>query len=82
MELACQHWPQIVQRDDQFVTLVDDYRRRLRRLITNMSDYLSRQTFPDTWPASLNEFQVTEPTIFCSGGSCDCHYVRTTYLTF
>jgi hypothetical protein len=31
---------QIVQRDDQFVTLVDDYRQRLRHLITNVSDYL------------------------------------------
>ena len=56
------HHLQIVQRDDQFVTLVDDYRSRLRHLITNISDFLSRQNFPPTWPESLKEFRLCVET--------------------
>ena len=36
-------------------TLVEDYRTRLRKLLTNINDYRSRQNYPKSWDTSLED---------------------------
>lgn len=38
--------------------LVDDYKRQLMRLVTNISDYLARQKLPKHWPETLDNFEL------------------------
>ena len=38
--------------------LVDDYKRQLMRLVTNVSDYLARQKLPKHWPETLDNFEL------------------------
>ena len=48
----------IVHRRNQPLRLVDDYKQHLIRLVTNVSDYLSRQNLPKHWPDTLEDFQL------------------------
>eukprot|EP00088_Acartia_fossae_P032616 TRINITY_DN3337_c0_g1_i1.p1 TRINITY_DN3337_c0_g1~~TRINITY_DN3337_c0_g1_i1.p1 ORF type:complete len:512 (-),score=88.29 TRINITY_DN3337_c0_g1_i1:290-1825(-) len=47
----------IVQTNEN-ITLVDDYRTRLRKVVTSISDYRRRNNFPKSWPSSLSEFEL------------------------
>ena len=38
--------------------LVDDYKRQLMRLVTNVSDYLAKQKLPKHWPETLDNFEL------------------------
>ncbi len=53
---------QVVRRPNQPITLVEDYRSRLRQLLTTLGDYRSKQRFPDDWPASMSEFKLCVET--------------------
>ena len=44
---------------------VDDYRIRLRKLITNLGDHLARKKLPTTWPVSLADLQMCVVTESC-----------------
>jgi len=48
----------IVHRKDQPIRLVDDYKKQLIRLVTNVSDYLSKQSLPAHWPDSMDKFEL------------------------
>ena len=57
---------QIVRTKHQKSVTVDDYRIRLRKLITNMGDYLtSKSKFPQDWPDSLADLQMCVVTESC-----------------
>ena len=57
---------QIVRTRHQRSVRVDDYRCRLRKLITNMGDYLtSKSKFPKDWPESLADLQMCVVTESC-----------------
>jgi len=43
----------VVRRENQPITLVEDYRSRLRQLLTAIGDYRSRRDFPPDWPRVL-----------------------------
>lgn len=49
---------QIVRMKTHDVTLVDDYRLRLRQLITKMGDYLASKKLPVHWPDSLSHLEM------------------------
>ena len=44
---------------------VEDYRIRLRQLITNMGDYLTTRNLPIDWPASLAHLEMCVITESC-----------------
>lgn len=48
----------IVHRKNQPIRLVDDYRLQLKKLVTNLSDYLSKQKYPPSWPESMQDFEL------------------------
>ena len=48
----------IVHRKNQPLRLVDDYKQQLMRLVTNVSDYLTKQNLPKHWPESLKNFEL------------------------
>jgi len=48
----------IVHRKNQPLRLVDDYKVQLMRLVTNVSDYLTKQNLPKHWPESLQNFEL------------------------
>ncbi len=52
----------VVRRHNQPITLVDDYRARLRRLLTTIGDYRSVSRFPEDWPKSMSEFRMCVET--------------------
>ena len=57
---------QIIRTKHQKSVTVDDYRVRLRKLITNMGDYLSSKSkFPLDWPESLDDLQMCVVTESC-----------------
>lgn len=39
-------------------TLAKNYSSHLSRVITNILDYLSKHRYPETWPESLNEYEL------------------------
>ncbi len=53
---------QVVRRQNQPITLVEDYRSRLRQLLTILGDYRSASRFPDDWPESMSEFKLCVET--------------------
>ena len=44
---------------------VQNYRLRLRQLITSMGDYLTTRSLPLAWPASLSHLQMCVVTESC-----------------
>lgn len=48
----------IVHRKNQPLRLVDDYKNQLKKLVTNVSDFLTKQKLPEKWPDSMQEFQL------------------------
>lgn len=42
--------------------LAGEYERNLQQLTTNVSDYLSRRSFPQDWPSSLKEYKIVVET--------------------
>ena len=55
----------IVRTKHQKSVTVDDYRIRLRKLITNLGDHLARKKLPTTWPVSLADLQMCVVTESC-----------------
>ena len=56
----------IVKTKHQKSVTVDDYRIRLRKLMTNVGDYLtSKSKFPLDWPESLVDLQMSVVTESC-----------------
>ena len=49
---------QLARRRFQPITLVDDYRTRLRKLLTIVNDLRSRGNFPSSWPDSLADYEL------------------------
>ena len=39
-------------------TLARNYSSHLSRVITNLLDYLSKNKYPDTWPSTLEEYEL------------------------
>ena len=56
---------QIVRTKHQKSVTVENYRLRLRQLITNMGDYLGARSFPLSWPSSLSQLQMCVVTESC-----------------
>jgi len=54
----CLRYIEIVHRQYQPITLVEDYRTRLRKLVTGVNDFRSRKSFPDSWPEDMSEFKL------------------------
>ena len=48
----------IVRRRNQPLRLVDDYKQQLLRLVTNISDYLSKKKLPEDWPETLQDYEL------------------------
>ena len=48
----------IRRRPNQPLKLVENYKQQLMQLVTNISDYLSKNKFPKHWPDSLEEFEI------------------------
>jgi len=40
------------------ITLVDEYRTRLRKVVTSLSDFKQRRNFPKCWTDSLADFEI------------------------
>ena len=55
----------IVRTKHQKSVTVDDYRIRLRKLITNLGDYLAKNRLPATWSDSLADLQMCVVTESC-----------------
>ena len=55
----------IVRTKHQKSVTVDDYRIRLRKLITNLGDYLAKKKLPAIWPDSLADLQMCVVTESC-----------------
>ena len=55
----------IVRTKHQKSVTVDDYRIRLRKLITNLGDYLAKKKLPTIWPVSLADLQMCVVTESC-----------------
>ena len=55
----------IVRTKHQKSVTVDDYRIRLRKLITNLGDYLAKKKLPAIWPVSLADLQMCVVTESC-----------------
>ncbi|XP_023348876.1 T-cell activation inhibitor, mitochondrial [Eurytemora carolleeae] len=47
-------------------TLVEEYRTRLRKLVTTLADYKLRNNFPRSWPHDLSEFSLSVESDACS----------------
>jgi len=47
----------IVQKEES-TTLVDEYRTRLRKVVTSLSDFKQRNNFPNSWPETLQESEL------------------------
>jgi len=52
----------VVRRINQPITLVEDYRLRLRQLLTAIGDYRSRRDFPPDWPRDMSQFKMCVET--------------------
>ncbi len=52
----------VVHRANKPIALADDYRRRLRQLVTTLGDYRSRRRFPDSWPESMRQVEMCVET--------------------
>ena len=48
----------IRRRPNQPLKLVENYKQQLMQLVTNVSDYLSRNKFPEKWPKSLEDYEI------------------------
>lgn len=48
----------VVRKKFQAITSVDDYRQRLRRLMTSINDYRTSKRFPSHWPDSLEHLEI------------------------
>ena len=48
----------IRRRPNQPIKLVENYKQQLMQLVTNVSDYLSKNKYPEHWPDSLEEFEI------------------------
>lgn len=48
----------IARRKNQPIKLVANYKGQLIKLVTNISDYLSKNKLPSTWPDSLEDFEL------------------------
>ena len=49
---------QIVSDPTQIV-MVDNYRQRLRQLVTAVGDYMARRSLPATWPRDMSHYKIT-----------------------
>jgi len=52
----------IVQRQFQPITLVEDYKSRLRKLVTGVNDFKTRRSLPSSWPESMSQFKLSVET--------------------
>jgi len=52
----------IVHRKYQPITLVEDYKSRLRKLVTGVNDYKFRRSLPTCWPESMSMFKMSVET--------------------
>ena len=48
----------IRRRPNQPLKLVENYKQQLMQLVTNVSDYLGRNKFPENWPDSLEDYEI------------------------
>eukprot|EP00095_Tigriopus_kingsejongensis_P000982 maker-scaffold39_size501901-snap-gene-1.17 protein:Tk00982 transcript:maker-scaffold39_size501901-snap-gene-1.17-mRNA-1 annotation:"cathepsin i" len=48
----------VVRKNFQAITSVEDYRQRLKRLMTLINDYRSSKQFPLHWPESLEHLEI------------------------
>ena len=55
----------IVKSKHQKSVTVDDYRIRLRKLITNMGDYFVTRSLPSRWPDTLSDLEMCIVTESC-----------------
>ena len=46
------------RRPNQPLKLVENYKQQLMQLVTNVSDFLSRNKFPEHWPDSLEDYEI------------------------
>ncbi|KAF2902199.1 hypothetical protein ILUMI_03975 [Ignelater luminosus] len=53
---------QVVRRKFMPKILAGEYEKNLQQLTTNVSDYLSRRSFPQHWPSSLNQYEIVVET--------------------
>lgn len=42
--------------------LADEYEINLQQFTTNISDYLSRRSYPNFWPLSLEQYEIVIET--------------------
>ena len=56
---------QIVKSKHSKSVTVDDYRIRLRKLITNMGDYFRMRSLPSHWPETLSDLEMCIVTESC-----------------
>ena len=48
----------ITRRKNQPIRLADNYKQQLIKLVTNINDYLTKNSLPKSWPESMSDFQL------------------------
>ena len=48
-----------VQSNPANIVMIEDYRTRLRKLVTSIADFRTRKNFPGSWPEDMSNYQIS-----------------------
>jgi len=48
-----------VQSNPGQIVMIEDYRTRLRKLVTSLGDFRTRKNFPTSWPEDMSNYQIS-----------------------
>ena len=48
-----------VQSNPGSIVMIEDYRSRLRKLVTSIADFRTRKNFPMSWPEDMSSYQIS-----------------------
>ena len=48
-----------VQSNPGHIVMIEDYRTRLRKLVTSLADFRTRRSFPSSWPEDMSNYQIS-----------------------
>jgi len=47
-----------IHHDPANIVMIDEYRARIRRLVTSLADYRTRKSLPPGWPEDMSQYRV------------------------
>jgi len=47
-----------IHHDPANIVMIDEYRARIRRLVTSLADYRTRKSLPPSWPEDMSQYRV------------------------